>query len=658
MSINFHKNICVICVICGLLAVLLYLPSLGLPIIYDDLLHIRIAGDLTLWTVWLPTEAFGFYRPMTFVPLLLIDKIWGYYPATLLHGLNIVQHGLNAALLAHLTWRLWRRWSRAIVTGLLFALFPFSYQAVAVYGHNVHPTIVGLMLIGLLAYAQIWRLGEGERGRKGWLAVMWACFGVALLTHETAVLFGPFAALTHFARPEPQKTNHELRITRNLWRQPWLWLTAAGGAYFVLYQFLPISRVPQTAVPGESYLTGLELKGLYLAQAASYPLAGPINWAASWPATIIVAVCFALTLGLSLWAAQSARRRWPLLLAWGWWGLAGLVIALPLPTDYLLHGPRLLYLSSVGLAWLWALLLEPVAELAPAKKLSGRWLVWILLAGLLLSNAWFIHGRLQQYRQLTEPVRVIQQTMTEQPPAQAIVTVNLPEWLSPARNHYPVGAEVVAMLGPYLFAEELFHHNLRQDRPVANLILPDYLAHPAYNYGLYERETSGQLAADWHPAGSHLFITLYQEGGLETIYSGAVVPGQLAEEQLAVMDAYRLVAATATWCDATLKVSTSWQIAENSLPAPGHSLFVQALDSDGRLQAQLDGPPLRLRPDLLQLPAGWQMDEQRLLPALTPPAIVLVGVYDYVSGERVTAVDSQANQLPDNAFTLIVQPCP
>jgi hypothetical protein len=658
MSIHLDKKIGVICVICGLFAILLYLPSLGLPIIYDDLLHIRIAGDLTLWTVWLPTEAFGFYRPMTFVPLLLIDKIWGYYPAALLHGLNIVQHGLNSALLAFLTWQLWRRWSRAFVTGLLFALFPFSYQAVAVYGHNVHPTIVGLMLIGLLAYAQTWRLDEGERGRKGWLAVMWGCFGVALLTHETAVLFGPFAALVHFARREGKITNFKLPVMPNLWRQPWLWLTAAGGAYLVLYQFLPISRAPQAAVPGESFLSALGLKGLYLAQAASYPLAGPIGWAVSWPATIIVALSFALTLGLTLWAAQTPGRRRPLLLAWGWWGLAGLVIAVPLPSDYLLHGPRLLYLSSVGLAWLWALLLEPLAELAPAKKLRGWWLALILLAGLLLSNGWFIHGRLQQYRQLTEPVRVIQQTIAEQPPAQAIVTVNLPEWLSPARNQYPVGAEVVAMLGPYLFTEELFLHNLRQDRPVANLILPDYLARPAYNYGLYGRQTSGQLVADWHPAGSHLFITLYQEDGPETIYSGAVLPGQVLEEQLAVMDAYRLVAAAATWCDTILTVSTSWQITAGSLAAPGHSLFVQALDGDGRLQAQLDGPPLRLPPDRLQLPAGWQMDDERLLPAPAAPAVVLVGVYDYLSGERVTAVDSQANQLPDNAFTLIVQPCP
>ena len=109
-------------------AVILYWPSFRLPLLYDDLLHIRITKGLDLVTVWLPTQDFGFYRPLTFLPLLIIKQLFGYYPAELLHGINVVQHATNAVLLGYLSWRLWHKVHWALVTGLLLALFPFSYR--------------------------------------------------------------------------------------------------------------------------------------------------------------------------------------------------------------------------------------------------------------------------------------------------------------------------------------------------------------------------------------------------------------------------------------------------------------------------------------------------------------------------------------------------
>ena len=136
-----------------LVAFILYWPVLKLPLIYDTLLHIRITGELNWGSVWLPADSFGFYRPLTFVPLLLIKDLFDGYPAWLLQGLNWLQHGLNVALLSWLALRLWpeRPW-RSWLAGLFFAVFPFSYQALAVYGHNVHLTTTGLLLLGLHTY--------------------------------------------------------------------------------------------------------------------------------------------------------------------------------------------------------------------------------------------------------------------------------------------------------------------------------------------------------------------------------------------------------------------------------------------------------------------------------------------------------------------------
>ena len=328
----------------ALVAVVLYLPTLGLPLLYDDLLHIRITGGLNWANVWLPTEAFGFYRPLTFVPLLLVHDLFGYYPAWLLHGLNVVQHGLNAALLVLLAWRLWPRPGRALAAGLLLATFPFAYQAVAVYGHNVHPATAGLLLLGLHTY--LWGLAGRRWWRVGprfWWGATGALFLLGLLSHESAILFGPLAFLAQWAYtgrwplPRPGAWGR-------LWRVPWFVFSLLGGVYLVVYQFLPLSRAPQAAAVGADFWAAWGAKLLYLLQVAAYPLTWLARFLPPTWGTAVILLGIVVLLGLVAWAARARALRPGLALGLGWWALASALIALPLPANYLLHGPRLLYL--------------------------------------------------------------------------------------------------------------------------------------------------------------------------------------------------------------------------------------------------------------------------------------------------------------------------
>ncbi|MFZ0547475.1 MAG: hypothetical protein WAM60_18660, partial [Candidatus Promineifilaceae bacterium] len=75
---------------------LLYWPALHLPLLFDDLLHIRLVKNLDLFSLWLPSEDFGFYRPFVFLPFLIIKAIFGHYPAPLLHAITVAHHSLNA----------------------------------------------------------------------------------------------------------------------------------------------------------------------------------------------------------------------------------------------------------------------------------------------------------------------------------------------------------------------------------------------------------------------------------------------------------------------------------------------------------------------------------------------------------------------------------
>jgi hypothetical protein len=647
------------------IAVLLYWPSLTLPVIYDDLLHIRISKGLNLVSVWLPTDQFGFYRPLTFLPFILIKLLFGYYPNWLLHGLNVAQHSLNVLLLITLSWRLWRDQVRAVVAGLLFAFFPFSYQAIAVYGHNVHPTTAGLILIGCHMYLSALRSNDNrdrsrDRRQRRWWWATGFIFLLALLSHESAVLFGAFAALIHWNCKGKIPRLRFPRAGLNLRHvPPWFILLLLGALYALLYQFLPISRGPQAAAEEDA---GLWLRVLYVLQAAAFPLAWFAHMLPGLGASWLILGSFAFPLGLTAWASKQPGHRLPLLLGWGWWAVATLLIAIPLPTDYLLHGPRLLYLSAVGLAFLWSLLLTGQK---PGVLQKGFLLITVIF--ILVTNWGFVRGRLVDYDRLSNPVRVMARVMAEQPAAEGILVVNLPQWLAPRRNTYAVGAELVAMLGNYLFVDELILENISGGHKVITVVIPDLLRNPAYPYGIHDETafrgdaaTGFPIPSDWAPAGSQIFIVRYTDAGPETTRAGALHPAGHGRSPLAHFGPYELLEASGSFCDGVVEASLVWSLADASLVDSSISIFVQLLAEDGRLIAQADGPLLGMRPDLLRLLPGWEARDLRQLRPDGPelPSRLLVGVYDFTTGDRFQAYSGQQTPLPDNALRLPVAPCP
>jgi hypothetical protein len=221
------------------------------------------------------------------------------------------------------------------------------------------------------------------------------------------------------------------------------------------------------------------------------------------------------------------------------------------------------------------------------------------------------------------------------------------------------------MLGDYLFVEELMAENLNVDRPVQALRLADLLDDPGYGYAVHNQNQAGQtlMAADWAPAGSHFFITRYTAAGPRTDYTGFVAPAPMVPDTVAQFGPYALMAAEAQLCPEQVPVTLVWQLRTNNslLPTPDIStlsMFVQLLDGEGRLITQADGPPLGLRPDLLALPPHWQIvDRRSLQPKSDQPSLLLVGAYDYLSGERTAAIDSQGQPLAAHALRLALSPC-
>jgi hypothetical protein len=636
-----------------------------LPLLFDDLLHIRITKSLDFVSVWLPSTEFGWFRPLVFLPLLIIKGLFGHYPPPLLHALNLIQQMGNVFLITVLSWRLWRSWIRAVTAGALLACFPFAYQAIAQYGNNIHPFSAGIVLLALHTYLSAIR----PNAQRRWWPVTACLFAAGLLSHESVVLFGLFAGLIHwvhlgqgtwkerewrtqFLRIHPLLASEKVQFVKR--KAPFLLFVLVGGLFIIGYQFLPLGASPQVDAGDNEPL----LKLLYLMQSVSYPLSWFAHQLPDLSALTIIIGSFGFTLVLSFWAATRPGNRLSLLMGWTWWGLASLVIGLNLPTYYILHGPRLLYLGSIGVVLLWTILLGHLFELPRI----GRW-IWAIGLGFIVITSWaFVRGRLAAFEDIATPLAIIEKEMAARPAEEGVLLVNLPQWTAPARNTYAAGVEYVTMMGTHLFAEELIAENLGGVyRPTLAITLPDLLADSGYPYGTHSQTQLASVDSDWSPAGSHVFLSRFLETGIETLYAGQFIKGT-AIPALATFSPYVLAGAQANFCNDAVDVVLSWdQIRSDDRQASSVSLstlsgFVQLLDETGRLIAQLDGPPLRLRSDLIQLQPGWRILDRRTIPLVEEgvPTQLLVGIYDFVAAERIPGVDENSVPLQDNAFRVPV----
>ena len=132
---------------------------------------------------------------------------------------------------------------------------------------------------------------------------------------------------------------------------------------------------------------------------------------------------------------------------------------------------------------------------------------------------------------------------------------------------------------------------------------------------------------------------------------------------LATMGPYELISAEAMYCENSVDLTTTWRTIPNTGTtgelSPTTSLFVQLIAENGSLISQADGPPLLLRPDLVELPGGWQIIDERELPVDGPQGShILLGAYDYINSERLLAVDDSGQSLPDNALYISISDCP
>ncbi len=341
-------------------SLIIYWQLLSTGLFADDYVIIEAAreGRLTVWR--------ELFRPVIFLvwrPLIAVNGA----PAPLLHAVNIVLHGINAALVALIAHRLLRdRWS-GLAAGGLFLLLPSGLEAVAWPSglQDVLMTTFVLVFLGLVTDGrQVWW--------KGGVAMVTLVAG--LLTKETAIAAPVLAAALGAAAETPD-------ARRRIWKMAAISLAVVAGFVAIRLVVLPVPA---------SYgadLTRYGVKELLVRPFAT--LIVPLReeetqWAPVLAIGLVTLVVVALRIAAGRWDRHAPGFRIALVGA----AMALAAVAPVLSYFYIdanLLGSRYLYLAQAG----WALVLIAAFQTAS----HGRKALFLSLVGGLLA-VWLVVARM------------------------------------------------------------------------------------------------------------------------------------------------------------------------------------------------------------------------------------------------------------------------
>ncbi len=631
-----------------LLLAWLYGPALQLPFFFDDLNQIPYAAAHSLRQLWATDGGFTYYRPLGSTIWHLASQWWGTGSAPWLHGLNLLLHLVNGLLLAWLGEMLAARqprprltW-RGAVAAVLFWLYPFSYQAVPWIGALFHMLVTTLTLVSLVCYLQ-----ANLSGRRVWTFLGLGLALLAPFAHENGLLITPLALLLGWT---------QARSRRELWRDGLIWLGPA--LVWIMVRFFWVYSSGAAPVLNNAETIGQNMA--YFAQGIAYPWTAVGGWLRDRLGLNDLLLAVSLTLlGLGVAAVVQRRTQAGRATLWSWgWAFLALLPAIPLlDFGYVISGPRLLMLASVGACWLWADVLARLAGLVEARRpttwprVGGAAALCLLLC---VQNAAFIRLRMQQYAMLGQAVhQATAHTLEANAAGTPTYMLNIPSWIAARRTVYALGHEGITFLPGYIPAAELLQAQVSQPLKVDLLRYSDLKPEMPYYY-----EVAGS-GLDWsrlNATGGLFFLTTYSPTDIAVKLVGGIHVSPTSGPPVATFTppagstTLALVQAAAAWDGQEVVITLQWQA--SSAINQAAAVFVHVTDQAGQLVGQADGPAIAgIYPFTLWPPHTPVLDVRYLsLPAR--PQSIAMGLYDPVSGERWSAYQSNGQPWADGAVII------
>ena len=636
-----------------------YAPSLRLTTLFDDAYNILHIGDRSVLSLF-DLRPYGTlnYRPMSFVPWVLVRDWFGWFRPEMLHYLNVAVHVLNTALVASLAWRLGRAWrlpgsAFPALAGLCFGLFPFSYQAVLWAGALPHPLMTVFGLGGVHAYLTAeYRVG---RSRVVLLALSGLLLLGACLSHEQGFVFGFLVLLVEGVLALCQR--RRLRVAafalaslmlayamfvklfvQTLWTDPNAtmlatspsdWLTSiAYDAQGMLVWLLILGRniigLPEQKVP--------LLLGLFIINLLSV--------------AIFLLKFKRLTLGL---------------ISFAWWGVAIAPSVLLLSQSYILSGPRLMYAASIGIALLYAGSVALLLSHTRSVALKG-----VLLALVVFLGVWcvpYIEERTTITAHLTDSLKFIDRDLRTSAPESKVLLIDLPGWVGTNNPSFLLGSEGMlffqdSMAPPSTLIASV-GNTQRDTVHVRDMTSPAYSDH--YVYGLAgPMEDEATLKAQVLKA-NYIYRFYFDEPGLRSERLAILAPLQNPSDPLGQFSRGNagavLERANATDCTDRIVLDMTWN-GVTAIPEPV-AVFVHGMDASGQQVIVADRDPVGGLLPLNEIPAGLQVNERRVITATTSMPVVSqvqVGIYSRTDGQRYEAARADGSLWDGAGVTIPVKP--
>ena len=629
---------------------LVYGSSLSYPFFWVDPIDIGLAASRDIPTILTNSQGYLYYRPFTFILWKILRAVSGRFDPFAFHLAQVLTHGLNTWLFYLLARRIFARRSIAGVAALCFAWYPASYQTVT-WVVSPHVQAMPFLLGSAIVYVDA-RQKPGFSKKPGFSTQMWlslSLLAIALPFQENAVSFGfVIAALEAYLAI---RATHTLRGGASHVSQLSRWPLAHIGvclAFAALWFLIP--KDPDSAIARFE-----PAAGWYLLQGLIWPVAGAVGpWRAwldgpAWQPLILVAPP---TLLFLLAAYRQARQLSLLALGLAWFAVMMLPIWATRGIDYVSISPRIFYIGAPGAILIWAGLLSIEFKSRIANRL---WLIAasLLIGAIVAQGAAFLGVRkaLQDGAMLAiwDVVRSGQEAGDGAHP----LYVNVPDQITPRLREYPVGffrailMPVSVDLGQYVKLQTGIRPATRSLSVPALAGLENF-PHQVDMRG--EAVDQAELSAAIRVADAVFFTEYDPSGQVRVVEAGGVSARPATSHQAIFGELAGLVHAETTADGDGLKVMSAWDCL-GTFDAQD-TIFVHALNASGQLAAQADGDPLRGLFPLPECRPGEQIRDVRFI-ALPPGAYAIrVGIYNRVSGERLTAVDANGQALPDEAATI------
>ncbi|NLE44243.1 MAG: hypothetical protein GX620_05945 [Chloroflexi bacterium] len=642
-------------VISGILALVLtgclYGDALSLPLFSDDLVQIPWLQTISWPELWTGPSPYGYYRPLWYSLWRMMDLVPGGLSPFPLHALNLLAHFAAAWLIGILAseWidvrvRGDRSSVPAAIATVMFAVFPFSRQAVVWPGAVYNPLVSAMATGAILAYdrARHARVGPHSRGVL-WLMPAIILAALAPLMYEVGLLLPAAIVLVEVLG------RHRARWPNRSW-----WYALPFAAIFLggLVLWRAMRGVGVTGfglVPMDLlHNAGFVLQGLI------YPTAPLAQVVAEWlgfnPEVELWAIAL-FTLALAMWAGLH-RSADAVLLGLGWIALFSMPPTVSMAADWFALAPRYLYMTAGGVALVWTAAIT--AWLVPLMDRISRparaWLApgSLSLAALVLVPAIiYIRGGMRLYRMVGDVIwasataaQTDSRSGYEDSSDSPILLINLPMRITPHRRIYPLGFEGITPLPQRVAAADLVlvHTGLHDAAysGAAGVVAGD----PPSTYDvLYWGPVLGwEELADLTRQARMVYLVRYATDTIHLIEAGGPIEAGLPDVSLARYEspdgAQRIALASvdvACSAQGSVELELTWHT--QTAVHNDVTVSVHLADSHGNTVAQADGYPLLgMRPFWLWLP-GERLRDLRVIPHVPPGRYVLrVGMWEPATG--------------------------